>query len=59
MDMNSINVKDKTLQCILCSICPTIHANKHLSGLTYTEEHQQREVLKTGVFQETFTIGKT
>ena len=28
-------LKDKTLLCISCSICPTIYLNKHLSRLTY------------------------
>ena len=39
MDTHSLNVKIKikysTLQCILCSNCPTIYVNKHLSRLTY------------------------
>ena len=28
-------LKDWTLQCISCTIYPTIKVNKHLSGLTY------------------------
>ena len=28
-------LKDRTLLCILCSICPTMYVNKHLSRLTY------------------------
>ena len=28
-------LKDRTLLCISCSICPNIYVNKHLSRLTY------------------------
>ena len=28
-------LKDRTLLCISCGICPTIYVNKHLSRLTY------------------------
>ena len=61
MDIPSINVKNRTLLCILCSICPTIYVNKHLSRLTYGKAPAKGSnpvLLTTGVFQEDFHNGK-
>ena len=60
MDINSINVKDRTLLCISYSICHTFYVNEHLSFLTYgrAPANGSNPVLTRNQCIESFTVIK-